>query len=142
MTTPSKELDQRLVAQHKVVLAAPKGHPLTRQTRLRLSDLNDVPFVCFPRRTNPAAYDRLMQACFRGGLKSPRIVQEADDHATILSLVSCRLGVALVSDSARWQCPAGVALLPIEDLKVLIPISLIWRRDNRTPLLQRFLDIL
>jgi DNA-binding transcriptional LysR family regulator len=48
----------------------------------------------------------------------------------------------LVSDSARWQCPAGVALLPIEDLKVLIPISLIWRRDNRTPLLQRFLDIL
>jgi DNA-binding transcriptional LysR family regulator len=141
MTTPSKELDQRLVAQHKVVLAAPKGHPLTRQTRLRLNDLNDVPFVCFPRRTNPAAYDRLMQACFRGGLKSPRIVQEADDHATILSLVSCRLGVALVSDSAKWQCPGGVALLPIEDLKVLIPISLIWRRDNRAPLLQRFLDI-
>jgi DNA-binding transcriptional LysR family regulator len=141
MTTPSKELDQRLVAQHKVVLAAPKGHPLTRQTRLRLNDLNDVPFVCFPRRTNPAAYDRLMQACFRGGLKTPRIVQEADDHATILSLVSCRLGVALVSDSAKWQCPGGVALLPIEDLKVLIPISLIWRRDNRAPLLQRFLDI-
>ena len=142
MTTLSKELDQRLVAQHKVVLAAPKGHPLTRQTRLRLSDLNDVPFVCFPRRTNPAAYDRLMQACFRGGLKSPRIVQEADDHATILSLVSCRLGVALVSDSARWQCPRGVALLPIVDLKVLVPFSLIWRKDNRSPLLQRFLNIL
>jgi DNA-binding transcriptional LysR family regulator len=142
MTTLGGELDQRLVAQHKVVLAAPKGHPLTRQTRLRLSHLKDVPFVWFPRRTNPAAYDRLMQACFRGGLKSPRIVQEADDHATILSLVSCRLGVALVSDSARWQCPRGVALLPIVDLKVLVPISLIWRKDNRSPLLQRFLNIL
>jgi len=142
MTTLGKELDQRLVAQHKVVLAAPKGHPLTRQTRLRLSDLNDVPFVWFPRRTNPAAYDRLMRACFRGGLKSPRIVQEADDHATILSLVACRLGVALVSDSAKWQCPRGVALLPIVDLKVLVPFSLIWRKDNRSPLLQRFLNIL
>ena len=142
MTTLGKELDQRLVAQHKVVLAAPKGHPLTRQTRLRLSDLNDVPFVWFPRRTNPAAYDRLMRACCRGGLKSPRIVQEADDHATILSLVACRLGVALVSDSARWQCPRGVALLPIVDLKVLVPFSLIWRKDNRSPLLQRFLNIL
>jgi DNA-binding transcriptional LysR family regulator len=142
MTTLDKELDQRLVAHHKVVLAAPKGHPLTRQTRLRLTDLNDVPFVWFPRRTNPDAYDRLMEACFRGGLKSPRIVQEADDHATILSLVSCRLGVALVSDSARWQCPRGVALLPIVDLKVPVPFSLIWRKDNRSPLLQGFLDIL
>ena len=142
MGTLSKELDQRLVAQHRVVLAAPKGHPLTRQTRLRLSDLNDLPFVWFPRRINPAAYDRLMEACFRGGLKSPRIVQEADDHATILSLVSCRLGVALVSDSAKWQCPRGVVLLPIADLKVPVPFSLIWRKDNRSPLLQKFLDVL
>lgn len=137
-----EELDQRPVAQHKIVLAVPKGHPVTTQTKIRLQDLNDAPFVCFPRRANPAAYDRLMEACFRGGLKSPRIVQEADDHATILSLVSCRLGVALVSDSARWHCPRGVALLPIVDLNLQVSFSLIWRRDNRSPLLQRFLDVL
>jgi len=142
MGTLGKELDQRLVAQHRVVLAAPKGYPLTIQTRLRLRDLNDVPFVWLSRRINPAAYDRLMEACFRGGLKSPRIVQEAYDHATILSLVSCRLGVAWVSDSAKWQCPRGVVLLPIVDLKVPVPFSLIWRKDNRSPLLQRFLDLL
>jgi DNA-binding transcriptional LysR family regulator len=139
MGTSGKELDQRLVAQHRIVLAAPKGHPLTRQTKLRLRDMNDVPFVCFPRRANPAAYDRLMEACSRGGLKTPRVVQEADDHATILSLVSCGLGVALVSESARWQCPRGVALLPIVDLKVLVPFALMWRKDNRSSLLQSFL---
>jgi DNA-binding transcriptional LysR family regulator len=139
MGTLGKELDQRLVAQHRIVLAAPKGHPLTRQPKLRLRDLNDVPFVCFPRRANPAAYDRLMEACSRGGLKTPRVVQEADDHATILSLVSCRLGVALVSESARWQCPRGVALLPIVDLKVVVPFALTWRKDNRSSLLQSFL---
>ena len=137
-----EELVQKPVVQHKIVLAAPKGHSLTRQARLQLRDLNGVPFVRFPRRVNPAAYDRLMEACFRGGLKSPRIVQEADDHATILSLVSCRLGVALVSDAARWHCPRGVALLPILDLNVRVSFSLIWRRDNRAPLLQRFLDVL
>ena len=67
MGTLGKELDQRLVAQHRSVLAAPKGHPLTRQTKLRLRDLNDVPFICFPRRANPAAYDRLMEAMFHEG---------------------------------------------------------------------------
>ncbi|HET9401862.1 MAG TPA: LysR family transcriptional regulator [Candidatus Acidoferrales bacterium] len=138
----SKELDQLQVAQHSVVLAAPKEHPLAKQTRLRLRDLNEVPFVWLSRRINPAAYDRLIETCFRGGLKSPRIVQEAYDHATILSLVSCRLGVAWVSDSAKWQCPKGVVLLPVVDLKVPIPFSLMWRKDNRSPLLQTFLAIL
>jgi DNA-binding transcriptional LysR family regulator len=134
----SEELEQRRVSEHRVVLAAPNGHLLTRQRRLRLRDLKDVPFVCFPRRTNPFAYDQLMDACYRGGLKSPRIVQEADDHATILSLVACRLGVALVSDSARWQCPRGVTLLPIVDLNVKVSFSLIWRKDNTSPLLRKF----
>jgi DNA-binding transcriptional LysR family regulator len=140
MAAPGEDLEQRRVSVHKIVLAAPKGHPVTRQKRLRLRDLKDVPFVCFPRRANPPAYDRLMEACYRGGLKSPRIVQEADDHATILSLVACRLGVALVSDSARWQCPRGVALLPIVDLNVEVSFSLIWRKDNTNPLLQKFVD--
>jgi len=139
MAALGEDLEQRMVSVHKVVLAAPKGHFLTRQKGLRLRDLKDVPFVCFPRRTNPSAYDQLMEACYRGGLKSPRIVQEADDHATILSLVSCGLGVALVSESARWQCPRGVALLPIVDLKVLVPFALMWRKDNRSSLLQSFL---
>jgi DNA-binding transcriptional LysR family regulator len=135
-----KELDQQPVVTHKVVLAAPRGHPVTRRKSLRLIDLEDVPFVCFPRRANPVSYDRLMEACFKGGLKSPRIVQEADDHATILSLVSCRLGVAFVSDSARSQCPKGVALLPIVDLKLPVLFSLIWRKDNKSPLLQKFVS--
>jgi len=133
-----EDLEQRTVSVHKVVLAAPKGHPATRHERLRLRDLRDVPFVCFPRRANPFAYDQLMDACYRGGLKSPRIVQEADDHATILSLVACRLGVAMVSDSARWQCPRGVTLLPIVDLNVKVSFSLIWRKDNTSPLLRKF----
>jgi DNA-binding transcriptional LysR family regulator len=83
-----------------------------------------------------------MEACFRGGLRSPRIVQEAYDHAALLSLVSCRLGVSWVSDSARWQCPRDVALLPVVDLKVPVPFYLIWRKDNRSPLLDRFLRVL
>ena len=138
MTALGEDLEQRRVSVHKVVLAAPNGHLLTRQRRLRLRDLKDVPFVCFPRRANPPAYDQLMEACYRGGLKAPRIVQEADDHATILSLVACRLGVAMVSDSARWQCPRAVALLPIVDLNVKVSFSLIWRKDNKSPLLQKF----
>ena len=79
-----------------------------------------------------------MDICLRGGLKAPRIVQHVVDHATMLSLVSCRLGVGFVSETTRWQCPRGVTLLPVADVDFPLPFHLIWRKDNRSALLQRF----
>ena len=138
MPKTDRELDQVQVAPQRLVLAAPKGHPLTKLKTLRLRDMSNADFVWFPRRQSPAYYDRLMHVCFRRGLKSPRIVQEALDQATILSLVSCRLGVAFVSDSTRWRCPEGVVLLPVTDLNLQLPFALVWRKDNASPLLEKF----
>jgi DNA-binding transcriptional LysR family regulator len=133
-----RELAQLPIASLNLMLAAPKGHPLTEFKRLRLRDLNDAAFVWFPRRESPAYYDRLMHECFRGGLKSPRIVQEGVNEATILSLVSCGLGVAFVSSATRWRCPESVTLLPVTDLKLPLPFALIWREDSTSPLLEKF----
>jgi len=133
-----RELAQLPIASLSLMLVVPKGHPLTKFKNLRLRDLNDAAFVWFPRQESPAYYDRLMHECFRGGLKSPHIVQEAVNEATILSLVSCRLGVAFVSSATRWRCPESVALLPVTDLKLPLPLALIWRKDNVSPLLEKF----
>src|SRR6266550_913739 len=133
-----RELAQLPIASLSLMLAVPKGHPPTKFKTLRLRDLNDAAFVWFPRRESPAYYDRLMHECFRGGLTSPHIVQEAVNEATILSLVSCRLGVAFVSSATRWRCPESVALLPVTDVKLALPLALIWRKDNVSPLLEKF----
>ena len=81
-------------------------------------------------RQSPAYYDRLMQECFRGGLKTPQIVQEVVDPATMLSLVSCRLSVAFISEATRWRCPERVVLLPVTDLDLPIADGSIWRKDS------------
>src|SRR5881409_2068107 len=133
-----RELAQLPVASLNLMLAAPKGHPLTKLKKLRLRDLSDAAFVWFSRRESPVYYDRLMHECFRGGLKSPHVVQEAVNEATILSLVSCRLGVAFISSATRWRCPESVVLLPVADLKLPLPFALIWRKDNASPLLAKF----
>jgi DNA-binding transcriptional LysR family regulator len=133
------ELDQLAVAVHHLELAVPKRHPLTKLKKLRLRELTDAPFIWFPRRASPAFYDRLMHECHRGGLTSPRIVQEGLNEATILSLVSTGLGVGWVLGSARWRCPETVAILPVVDLNVPLRLTLAWRRDNTSPLLARFI---
>jgi DNA-binding transcriptional LysR family regulator len=139
MPESDRELDQVQVAVQHLVLAVPTGHALTKLRKLRLRDMVDSDFVWFPRWQSPEYFDRLMHECFRGGLESPRIVQEAVDQATILSLVSCRLGVAFVSDSTRWRCPQRVVLLPVIDLKLPLPFSLVWRKDNASPLLAKYI---
>jgi DNA-binding transcriptional LysR family regulator len=135
---PKGDFARLLVAQCKLVLAAPQGHAVTRVKRLRLRDLRDATFIWLHRWVNPVYYDRIMLACLRGGLQAPRVVQYVVDHATTLSLVACRLGVAFVSETTRWQCPRGVTLLPVIDLDFPVPFYLIWRKDDQSALLQRF----
>jgi DNA-binding transcriptional LysR family regulator len=139
MPTTDPELDQLTVAVNPIELAVPKRHPLTKEKKLRLRDLAEAAFVWFPRRAGPALYDRLMHECYRGGLGSPRIVQEGLNEATILSLVSTGLGVGWVLGSARWRCPETVVILSVVDLNVRVRLALAWRRDNTSPLLARFI---
>jgi DNA-binding transcriptional LysR family regulator len=138
MPKSDPELDQLLVAIQRVELAAPKGHPLTTLKKLRLRNLTDAPFIWFPRWSSPAFYDRMMRECYRGGLKSPRIVQEGLNEATILSLVSSGLGVGWVLGTARWRCPETIIVLPVADLNMPLTLALVWRRDNASPLLAKF----
>ena len=139
MPKADPELDQLLVARQHVELAVPKGHPLTKVKKLSLRDLVEAPFVWFPRWPSPAFYDRMMRECYRGGLKSPRIVQEGVNEATILSLVSTGLGVGWVLGTARWRCPETVVVLPVVDLNLPLTLALAWRRDNASPLLAHFI---
>jgi DNA-binding transcriptional LysR family regulator len=135
-----KDLAHRQFAQERLLLAVPKGHPLTRLRRIRLRDLRNMPFVGFQRWANPALHDELMQACARGGLTAPRIVQEATDRDTQLGLVQCQIGIAWQTESIRWHCPRGLVLLPVVDMNLRVPYNLIWKKDNSSPLLHKFVS--
>jgi DNA-binding transcriptional LysR family regulator len=136
-----RDLDHMQVAIHRIALAVPKGHFLEKLRKVRLRDLVDVPFVWFVRRDNPLLNDRLIRECARGGLRHPHIVQEAWDEATILSLVLHGTGVGIVIDTARWRCPEGVGVLSVVDLNLPFPLSLTWRKNDRSPLLARFVTL-
>ena len=58
MTPWHAEVAHSQFADDRMVLAAPKGHPLTRRERIRLRDLHDMPFIWFQRWVNPDFYDQ------------------------------------------------------------------------------------
>ena len=134
-----EDVEHRQFALDRMVLAVPKGHPLTKRARIRLKDLRNMPFIWFHRWVNPSFYDQMMEASARGGLSAPRIVQEATDRDTVLGLVQCQIGIAWVTESTRWHCPRGVALLPVVDMNLRLPFNVIWKKANTSPSLQKFL---
>lgn len=138
MPKADPELNGLPVAMPRIELAVPRGHPLTKVKQIRLRDLASASFVWFPRSESPALYDRLVHECFRGGLKSPHIVQEGKDEATVLSLVATGLGVGWVLETARLRRPKSVVILSVVDLDLPQPLSLSWRKDNQSPLLAKF----
>jgi DNA-binding transcriptional LysR family regulator len=75
MPKSDRDLDQLKVAIHPLVLAAPKGHPLTKQKKLRLLDMRDTSFIWFPRWKSPVLHDQVTRECVRGGLKTLNIIE-------------------------------------------------------------------
>jgi DNA-binding transcriptional LysR family regulator len=140
IAVPDHGLAHFQIGLFKHVLAVPNGHPLMEKKRVLLKDLVDVPFVAFPRWAVPAAYDRLMVACARGGLKAPRVVQYTAVETMMLSLVQCGVGVSFISSAAKWRCPPGVTLLPVVDLHVTFPFALLWNKANNSPQLAKLVE--
>src|SRR5260370_560368 len=112
LTPPPAEFTHRQVAQHKLILAAPKGYPVTRLKRLRLRDLRDTPFIWFQRWVNPLFYERLMNACLSGGVFAPPVfpnLPPPPPHPGVVAF--CPRG-ALFFEGPPWRMPRRGGLRP------------------------------
>ena len=137
--TASRELGSHPISLDRIVLALPRAHPLVRRKRLRLRDLRHEPLVWFPRAANSHVYDRVLSACHAAGV-TLKIVQEVNSDTTMLSLVAGGIGLSFVIVSAQRTRPRGVVLRDVGDLRVTAQLFAIWRKDNRAPALQTFVE--
>jgi len=122
------------------VLALPQSHPLVKRKRVKLGDLKEEPFVWIPRAAAPLYYDRVLTACHAAGL-TLNVVQEGNNETTMLSLVAGGIGLSFTIKSAERRKPDSVVLKEVEDLRLTVELSAIWREDNKVPALQKFIEI-
>ena len=136
------ELDYADVLSEPLIVAAPQGLPALRGRRtVTLSRLGDLPLIIFPRRIAPALHDTIL-ACFHEAGLTPRIAQEAIQMQTIVGLVSAGMGIALVPQSVSNLKRPGVEYKALADQAPVVETGLAWRRDNRSPVLRAFLELL
>jgi DNA-binding transcriptional LysR family regulator len=136
------ELDYLTVLSEPLILAAPQGLKALRgKNAIGLKAVADLPLIIFPRRIAPAFHDAIL-GCFRDAGLTPRIGQEAIQMQTIVGLVSAGMGVALVPQSVSNLKRPGVDYKPLSGKTVQVETGLAWRRDNLSPVLHTFLELL
>jgi DNA-binding transcriptional LysR family regulator len=123
-----------------VVAAVPRHWGFDERKPVSVRDLEGRPFVCFPRHTYPTYHDHLIGACREAGLVL-NVVQEVTTETAILSLVCAGIGAAIVNAANRARPPALAQLLDLVDLPVTLPMALVYRQQNTSPALMRFLEL-
>lgn len=136
------ELDYLKVLEEPLILAVPSA--LARSGLpgpVRLQDVPPLPLIIFPRKISPALHDAIL-SCFSAAGVTPVIGQEAIQMQTIVGLVSAGMGLALVPQSVSNLMRPGVEYRPLANPTPLVETGLAWRRDNASPVLHGFLQLL
>lgn len=108
--------------------------------RLTARSMSEVPLILFPKAVAPAFHE-LVTGYFTKTGGGARIVQQAIQMQTIISLVSAGLGIALVPASLRNMARAGVRYLHLENAPFL-ETGLAWRQDDDTATLRHFIQVI
>jgi DNA-binding transcriptional LysR family regulator len=127
------------LVEERLVVALSDSHPLAQLQVVPVHALADAPFVSFPRRIGAGLYDNIVAVCAAAGF-SPKVVQEANEMQTIVSLVSAGIGVALVPESMQNFTLPHLAMRPLSGSSAILRLALAHRADSTSPLVRQFVE--
>lgn len=119
------------IAERRLALSAGKLAP---------EAVTAAPLILFPRQSAPAFHD-LVTGYYAAHGGRARIVQEAIQMQTIISLVSAGMGIALVPASLRNLARTGVVYVDLGGTAPMLETGIAWRTGDTTPTIERFIGI-
>lgn len=136
----SERLQRQACLTLPLVAALPKGHALAGRRRIRLKDLAAEPFVVFSHELALGFYEHIVGICERGGF-TPKVVQEAGQHPTLLALVAAGYGVTVIPALSASSPVEEVAFVRIVEPWAMMPLWIAWRATDKSPVLSAFLEV-
>ena len=138
---PEIDEDMRMVVlENDYLLAAiPQKHPLAVKEHLFLSDFRNERIIFQEAQDATPLRTKLDMLCRNAGFK-PNVIMEIENITVLLHLLPVLNCVTIVPQSFPRQ--AGLVYRSFEDCNAHLPISAVWRADNNSPTLKKFLHIL
>lgn len=115
--------------KERVIAILPQGHPLAKARRFGLKMMAKEPFVFFSRDLGPGFYDELLGCCREAGFE-PRVVQEATQWSSVVSLVSAGIGVSIGPAPVARLLEGSVVVRPLPNQWTQVHLVSSSLRDN------------
>lgn len=130
------------VHQEELMLAAPAQHPtVKRGAAVDLRTLAKASFIVPPRDVAPGLYDLTIDCCRAAGF-APRISQHARQMQTVIGLVACGMGFALVPSSVRHLRLSGVKYHPLRGKTSYVEVGILSLQNADSRLRGHFIEAL
>ena len=137
VTDPS--LIVRRIFREPLVAVVNANSKFGSRSSIRLEDLAQEEFIVCPRYRQSGFHELTMKLADKAGFRL-RIAREIDAKETALALVERGLGISLTPESASVLGNDRLRYIPIRDPEIVVDIGLIWRRENMSRLMRRFID--
>ena len=128
------------VADDRLAVVMPAGHPLAAGACVAPRDLAGVPMVLGEMAEWEAYRWRLDEMFGASGVK-PALAVEASSTMALIGLVKSGLGVTVYPARLAAILGPALAVRPIADARFRIATILVWKRNNRTESMRRFVAI-
>lgn len=131
----------KVVARDRLIVAVPCSCRLAGPGRVDLKDLASWTAIMPAGHSSSGFYEQVRTAYQRAGVRPERI-HNTRLLQTGLLLVAAGLGVSLVPESFQSMHVKGVVYKKLRVEPPLCELVAVWRRDNDSPLLRRFIGSL
>jgi len=131
-------LKTMIVARDRLIVAVPGSSKLAGCRRVDLKDLASWTAIMPAGHSSSGFYEQVRMAYQRAGVR-PERVHNTRLLQTGLLLVAAGVGVSLVPESFKSIHVKGVVYKKLQVEPPLSELVAVWRRDNASPLLNRFI---
>jgi len=120
------------VMEVELQVALGPNHHLAKLKQIPLYELRDEAFIVLKRASAPETHELLLRLCRSAGFE-PRVTKQSDRAQTILELIATGTGVAILpAPFGRYR--SEVVMRPLAPKPVLIPLCMVWRKDDTSAL--------
>jgi len=134
-------LNIKTVFEDTFSVVLPASHPLTQQSFKSMRQLRDESFVLFSQDYSPLYFDKVMSICEDAGF-SPKVSHKSVHAQTIFKLVENHMAIAIIPTALQYGFKMKVKFIELQKIKQKAILSVIWKTDNRNPVLQHGMNLL